>query len=374
MTRSPLCIGVLAAELTHAHGWAHYCASLLPALARAGVQVIALAPTGSPALAVDGLTVHAVLPPIDALSRRFLVRTMGALPTARRLLHECALIHAAVEPYAPMAAALAGDRPLVVTAHGSYVRLGAIAPRPAGRVYAGALARSTLACVSHYTERQAQAALPGAATVVIPNGVDVERFAALPTLPRSGALVLSVGAVKRRKGTLTLIRAMAQVRDQRPDARAVIVGSLEAEPETAAQAQAEIAALGLERTVTLAGRVPEEALLRWYAQADVFALPSLNDDWKFEGFGLALLEASAAGLPVIGSRECGAEDAVEDGVTGLLIPQQESVPALAQAILTLLNDPARRAQMGAAGRARAAACIWDRAAQALLALYQRLTG
>lgn len=374
MTQAPLHIGLLTAELTHEHGWAHYCASLLPALARAGLRVTVLAPVGSPAPALDGVRVHAVLPAPEPLRRRFALQSLAALPAARRLLRECRLIHAAIEPYAPLAAALAQARPLVVTGHGSYVRLGEIAPLPLGRAYARAFARSTLVCVSHYTERQAQAALPGVRTIVIPNGIDAGRFATLPALPHNGTLVLSVGAVKRRKGTLPLIRAMAQVHAARPEARAVIVGTLEAEPETAAQARAEIAALGLEQVVTLAGRVPEEALLRWYAQADVFALPSLNDGWKFEGFGLALLEASAAGLPVIGSRECGAEDAVEDGVTGLLIPQHESATALAEAILALLSDPARRAAMGAAGRARAAAYTWDRAALALQALYQRLAG
>ena len=141
------------------------------------------------------------------------------------------------------------------------------------------------------------------------------------------------------------------------------------EPATVDRVRTAICELNLSGTVELLGRVPDAELLRLYATADVFALPSVNVDWKFEGYGLALIEASAAGLPVIGSLDCGAEDAVQDGVTGLLVPQRDEA-ALTAALVRLLTDRSTAAALGAAGRAWAATQTWDQAAQALITLYQ----
>jgi phosphatidylinositol alpha-1,6-mannosyltransferase len=115
--------------------------------------------------------------------------------------------------------------------------------------------------------------------------------------------------------------------------------------------------------------VPEATLLAWYGAADVFALPARDVGGRFEGFGLVYLEAGAAGLPVIGTTGCGAEDAIHDGVTGLLLPPSQVTDALPGAIIALLSDPARAARMGAAGRAWARTQTWARAAQQTLALY-----
>src|SRR5690606_37907821 len=158
-------------------------------------------------------------------------------------------------------------------------------------------------------------------TEVVSNGIDVERFADLRHVAHEGPTVLTVGAVKPRKGTLALVQAMPAIREQLPDARLVIIGSLEMDPDYVARVREEIEALGLQESVRLLGRVPDHMLMSWYAAADVFALPSLNVGWKFEGFGLALLEASAAGLPVVSTTNCGVEDSVDDSVTGLLVAQ-----------------------------------------------------
>jgi phosphatidylinositol alpha-1,6-mannosyltransferase len=362
-------IGLLAADLTHRHGWAHYSLSLLQALGRAGADVSVLAPTNSPL--VEGVRVLPILPTLDPLQGGMLARQLARVGAARSALADCHIIHSAVELYAPLAAVAAGSRPLVITAHGTYVRL----PRRggvSGWMYRRAFARSTLACVSHFTASEAERILPGARTVVIPNGIDSARFDSLPPAHRQGSTVLFVGAVKPRKGVLPLVRAIARVRERIPDVRCLIAGALDQEPAYVAQVREAIAANGLEESVQLLGRLSAADLLPLYAAADVFALPSLNLDGKFEGFGLALLEASAAGLPVIGSRGCGAEDAVRHGQTGLLIRQAEIEAELTEALLQLLTRPDERLRMGAAGRAFAQAQTWDAAAQALIGLYQRL--
>ena len=312
-----------------------------------------------------------ILPTVDPLERGMLGGQIRLVPAARKALADCDIVHTTVELYAPLAALTAGNRPLVITGHGTYVRLpnrqGA-----SGMAYRRAFRRGTLACVSHYTAREAQLALPGVRTVVIPNGIDAARFESLPPADKDGRTVLFVGAVKPRKGVLPLVEAMARVRDHIPGARCWIAGALDQEPAYVAQVRAAIEAHGLHESVELLGRVPPEDLLPRYAAADVFALPSLNLSGRFEGFGLALLEASAAGLPVIGSRDCGAEDAVRAGETGLLVAQEHIEDGLTEAIIRLLTNAEERARMGAAGRAFAATQTWDAAARSLVALYERL--
>ena len=97
--------------------------------------------------------------------------------------------------------------------------------------------------------------------------------------------------------------------------------------------------------------------------------PVTAADGGFEGFGIVYLEASAAGRPVLGTLDCGAEDAIVDEGTGLLCPQE--VPAIARGLRRLLGDAGLRARLGEAGRAHAVANTWERNAEQVLALYDR---
>jgi glycosyltransferase involved in cell wall biosynthesis len=317
-------LGVLAADLTHQHGWAHYSLSLIQALRRAGVRVTVVAARNSPDLPGSSPTQGAflpILPSVDPLEGGMLAGLWGGRGGGGKnqwrggahALRECHIIHSLIEPYAPLGAWIAGNRPLVITGHGSYVRASIARRFPVHHVYTRAFRRGLMVCVSQYTTRAALAALPGIRTVVVPNGVDVERFTNLPAVPKRGLTVLSVGAVKARKGTLPLVHAMAEVRRHVPNAQCIIIGSLEMEPDYVAQVRAAVQHNGLQDAVHLLGRVPDDVLMEWYAAADVFALPSINVGWKFEGFGLSLLEASAAGLPVVSTRGSGIEDAVDHG-------------------------------------------------------------
>lgn len=364
-------IGLLAADLTHHHGWAHYSTSVAQALIRAGVHVRIVTTRSSP-LHPDLEAAH-LLPNVDPFDRGMLLRQLAALPAVRRALADVDLVHCAVEVYAPLAHRIAGERPLVITGHGTYVRLPL--RRWAGRLYRRAFLAGTLACVSSYTAREAKRILPALEPIVIPNGVDLARFEGLPRQPAPQPTILFVGAVKARKGVLELVQSLPAVRAAIPEARCVIIGSLDADIEYVSRIRGEITRLALDDAVTLTGRVSEADLLGWYAQAHVFALPAQTVDGKFEGYGLVALEASAAGLPVIASRDCGAEDAVDHDLTGLLIDQRDQVSNLAAALIRILRDPSLAARMGTAGRAKAARTTWDHTAQALIALYRaRLAG
>lgn len=173
-----------------------------------------------------------------------------------------------------------------------------------------------------------------------------------------------------RKGTHLLVAAMARVREHIPDVQLVVTGR-QADPDYLALVHHQIADLGLQNCVHLAGEIPERELIGWYQHADVFALPSLTVGGKFEGFGLVFLEASASGLPVIGTTGSGVEEALIDGETGLLVPQ-DNAPALAEAIIRLLSDDTLRVRLGTAGREYARTQDWSGVAAHIMALYRQL--
>ena len=364
-------IGLLTADLRHGHGWGHYSLSLIRALRRQGVRVTVVAASNSP---TDfDFPVQPLLPNVVPAQGGQLARMALLTPRLPTLLAGCDLLHCTAEPYAPLAQWLADGRPYVVTGHGSYAQAGVNRSWGVRQLHQQAFLRAAqVICVSHYTARQAAAYTPGIRTVVVNNGIDPARFADLPPPPEpiTRPTVLTAGGVKTRKGTLPLIEAMAKVHDTVPDAQCIIIGKTDAEPDTTRQVWAAIDAHGLHEQVRLLGFVPERDLLGWYGAADVFALPSVSDGWKFEGYGLVHLEASAAGLPVVGTWECGAADAVDDGETGLLVHQAALETQLPAALTRLLTDANLRARLGAAGRAKAQQQTWDKAARETVAVYR----
>ena len=139
------------------------------------------------------------------------------------------------------------------------------------------------------------------------------------------------------------------MRARRPDVRYRIVGSTD-DRVFLAQLEARIAALGLQDAVELLGRVSDEELLRLYHGYAAFWLLPVDDGHQFEGFGLVYWEANACGRPVIGALRSGAEDAIEDGLNGYLVPRTARRRAPARAAAA--GRPRPRRPPGAAGRAR----------------------
>lgn len=159
-------------------------------------------------------------------------------------------------------------------------------------------------------------------------------------LPHGAPLIGNVAALAPHKGQRHLVDAMRLVVRDMPDARLLIMGDGELRDDL----QAQIADLGLERHVTLTGfRADALGLMR---SIDLFVMSSVT-----EGLGSAILEAMACERAIVGTRAGGIPEAIEDDVTGLLVPPRDH-EAMAGAIVRLLRDPARRRQMGAAGRAR----------------------
>ncbi len=178
-------------------------------------------------------------------------------------------------------------------------------------------------------------------------GVDLGLFRPPAARPPGPPTVISVSRLVRRKGHDVLLDAWPGVLAAVPDARLVLVGVGPMFDRLARAA----AAPSLHGSVRMTGYLSRLELAAALAGADVFVLPCRDDrgGLQTEGLGLAILEASAAGLPVVVGRSGGTADAVRDGETGLLV-RAEDPGELTAALVELLRDPARAQAMGRAGR------------------------
>lgn len=186
---------------------------------------------------------------------------------------------------------------------------------------------------------------------VIPNGVDLRDFQDVAPFARwrdGTPNILYIGRFESRKGAMYLLKAFRQLRREGLDCRLLMIGAGPQEREV----RRYIATRRLQG-VELLGRVSDQDKIRALATADVFVSPATGQ----ESFGIVLLEAMAAGVPIVCSDIHGYKGVVRRGEQALLVPPKDS-EALAGAIGTLVRDPGMRARMGASGRTRAVQFGW----------------
>jgi glycosyltransferase involved in cell wall biosynthesis len=207
-------------------------------------------------------------------------------------------------------------------------------------------------CVSDYGRAQLMALVDEAhwgKIHVVHCGVDVDEFAAPASGPNGAAgapqgslRLLTVGRLVAVKGHGVLVEAVARLAGENVDVVATVVGDGPRRAELEALARD----LGVADRVRFAGRVGQDDIRRFYAEADVFCLPSFA-----EGLPVVLLEAMASGVPVVASRITGIPELVEHGTSGLLVPPGRP-DRLADALRDLSSDPARRRALAGAARRR----------------------
>ena len=226
--------------------------------------------------------------------------------------------------------------PLVYTAHHTYRqahRRGDVRRAPApleARAYRGA---AMVLPVSRSTADALLAmGIPSSRIEVMPPGVDLPEVAAAK---HESARVLFVGRLEAHKGVLDAVAVMRSVLQAHPEGRGVIVGTGSLFPAVRRLVMGDA-------RIELSGAVDAATLRDEYARAAVLIMPS-----RYEGLGLTALEAQAAGTPVVAYDVDGLRDAVSEG--GVLVPAGNR-PALRQAVLELIGDSARRAEMGEHGR------------------------
>ena len=184
-------------------------------------------------------------------------------------------------------------------------------------------------------------------------------------------LILQVSRLQAFKGHATLIAAAALLKERYPDVRVVMAGAtlFGFEEEYPKELELAIARAGLTGRVQLAGWLSDAALSALFHHAACLCYAE-----RVAPYSLVILEAMAAGRPVVASRTAGSELLVEDGVTGRLVPVDDA-PAMAAALGAVLDEPAAATRMGAAGRARQAARFTAAGmTRAIEAVHARLMG
>ena len=241
---------------------------------------------------------------------------------------------------------------VVTTFHGSDVNVTLAHASTRAMVERMIVASDRVAVVSRTLYDRVVAAIPSARDrVMLVHNVVPASFARMAAAARASVVVprwdaLLVGQLIQRKGGDILIDAVARIARSRPGIRVALAGSGEFESQLRAQASA----LGVSANVEFVGELSRGELLAAYAASRTLVIPS-----RSEGLPLVLLEAQWMGIPTVASNVDGLPEAIADGENGLLFPPGDST-ALAEALLSLLNNESLRAAMGA----RAAVLARDR--------------
>ncbi len=277
--------------------------------------------------------------------------------TARRVAarHRATVLHGHwVIPGGVMAASARGRRPLVISVHGSDVY---VAERHA--ILRGA-ARSTFeaagwitACSDDLRQRAVALGADPATTETVPYGVDTTRFAPSGETRRrlraelglgDAPLVFSAGRLVSKKGFEYLIDAVGTMTASFPGLRLAVAGDGDLRETLATRARR------FGDAIMLLGARTQDDVGRLAAAADVIVVPSVHDtEGNVDGLPNFALEAMATGTPVVATRVGGLPDAIEDGVTGWLVPERDA-QALAAAVRVLAPDPVMARSLGDAAR------------------------
>lgn len=275
------------------------------------------------------------------------------------------------EPFAlsiGLKAVWSAPAPVVATFHSYFARetfqgrlYSAAAPllRPTWKLLARRIA------VSHAARHSAKGRLGKGNVSIVPNGIDVDRFAkASPALGLpEGRKLLFVGRLEPRKGLPIALRAFELIAGRYPDLRLLVVGD-GPERDAVHSLPADV-----RRRVHMLGNVSDKALPTYHRASDIFIAPATGA----ESFGIVLVEAMAAALPVVGSDIPGYREVARNGKEAVLVKPCDA-RALADGIAHLLDHPEERARLAANGAKRALDYAWERVVDELEPVYESLAG
>ena len=337
-------IALFTTDLAGHSGWSTYARDLSREMSKQGHSVLALVQKKIGAnwcqeAELLGEAHHLLSPWVP-----FCARTAPI----RRILEEFKpdVIHFMAEPYALLIPFLHKRKSVYcLTLHGTY----AILPFRSGKITYNRMRKALEQCdhifsVRNYTKDHLQAVEHGLwkqlklneKVSVLPNAIDISSIAAdTGRRQQHTPSVVSIGAVKDRKGYREIIAALALLQKAAHRFRYHVYGSLSQDPEYVTGLRALIADYALADSVTLHGSVSNETLAQAYKNADAFILLSKQTETHFEGFGLVFLEANAHGVPVIGPVTGGCPEAIDDGKSGFVCDpfNAEKVAEKLQAIL-----------------------------------------
>lgn len=313
-------------------------------------------------------------------------RLIAALPKIRSIFKQSDIIHALDGfPYGVIAAvaSLGLGKKVFITAIGSGA-VGPLAYPVWGRAMSFAYRRAAkVIAISDYTRRKVLHHVPELDIEVINHGVDLKKFSREAALNLSASdwskiralkpYILSVGSPKPRKGFLFSIPAFAGLAKSSPqhpklsNLRYVIVGDVDH-----GEISDLISSEGVRPRVAVFPKVSQAFLVALYREAELFLLMPYSAGKDVEGFGLVFLEAAAAGLPVVGTRGSGAEDAIRDGQNGILVRPRDSAAA-SEAMRRILTNEGLREKFSHGSVELAKRMSWQKVAERYFKIYDEFT-
>jgi phosphatidylinositol alpha-mannosyltransferase len=332
-----------------------------------GHQVHILAP-GRPAPPGDDLTIVGRAIPVrgnGSVARIAfgpqVARAVGR--TLKEIAPDIIHVHEPLVPSVSMHAVLNANAPVVATFHSNvgrertsslWFQLAVPMIRPVWNRLARRLA------VSEAARHSVCSRMGDGNLTIVPNGVDVGRFAAAAAAPLAGGRhLLFIGRLEERKGFPIAVQAFAELAPRYPDLRLLVIG------EGSERGAVDALDPAVRSRVDMLGRVDDDRVASYLKAADIYIGPALGG----ESFGIVLAEAMAAGRPIVASDIDGYRDVVRDGLEALLVRPGDPA-ALVAAVRELLDDGRLAESLGSAGARRAREFDWDVVTARLLEIYR----
>jgi phosphatidylinositol alpha-1,6-mannosyltransferase len=360
-------------ELSSHNGWGRYSISLIDQMLKKGIDCQVLVSVNAQVNELPQIKIKKVLPPLftkRAIKFFYLIKNYWQI---RRLIQTSDMVHSLVEPYGPIAYLIARNKPLIITLHGTYA-IDALRKWYLRSLYSRVYKKARrIICVSRFTQQAFLEKVQLNNTVAINNGIDYEKFQideSFQVSSENSKNIIGVGALMFRKGYHISIPAIGEVVKKYPDLKYYIIGNQENQGYFK-QLQDLAKKHQLKDNLVFLEKISDEHLIRLYHQADLFLLTPVNINSSFEGFGLVYLEANACGKPVIGTYNCGAEEAIKDGYNGLLI-EQDNIEETSQAILKILDNPVLAEKLGQNGQKWAQEHDWSKVILKYLKIYDQI--
>lgn len=312
----------LTDNLDHQNGWGRYASDLISGIEKLGCKTVVLTKQWES-------TANIIKKVENILS--FILKI-------RRYSKDCDIIHALdAYPFGILAALanIGNGKKLIITGQGTYAIEPFYSWRSAKTLKWSYKKADGVIAISEYTKQRILENVDSIEVDVIEHGIDLNKFSR-PRIMSPQKYILSVGALKFRKGYHISIPAFALAKKRVSDLKYKIVGN-QKDSAYFNDLKKIASDYGVAGDVEFVDGVSDEKLSSLYAGAQLFILTAVNKRNNFEGFGLVFLEAAAAGLPVIGTRDNGISSAVKENCNGLLI-EQENVQETADAIIKMVSD------------------------------------
>ncbi|MFH1841372.1 MAG: glycosyltransferase family 4 protein [Candidatus Nealsonbacteria bacterium] len=338
---------ILTNHLRGSDGWSKVSLDLTNELLSLGCEVLCLTSKKSSQNRIKEF-------PVLKEPQKYLVNPLVSFLTAFGVKKEIKkfspdIIHFMVEPYCSLLPFLGVKKEKTfLTVHGTYSVIPNLFNNFLKKAISKYLSRKyykkigKVVAVSNYTKDYLLKHYPALKHKirVITNGVNLEKskIVDLERKPENKIKkILFVGSVKQRKGVSEVIKALKYYYDNiSKDFIYNIVGDYSRNEDYFKELSEKIKEFGLENNVSFEGKLTDEKLEEFYLNADLFLMPSLNINNNFEGFGLVFLEANAKGVPGIGAKNSGLQEAIQDGKTGYIVDPFD-FKEMAQKINLILN-------------------------------------